>query len=265
VRRPLLAATAPRWFEVTRETTTYIEGVARIPRTRWAEKGLAVSVRGSRPVVRETVPGTELPLWCLERHIFGDAQFCMGLSTPAIRSRFLAERWWDQFAQFLVCQSVASETGLWPLMNGLDHGDAGHLHNRALDLAERLEILDEYLAIQAGYAREFSAETSNRLGDDPGFAALQELEARRHAAKAANDIAAARSSRSCCGTMRDCPYRPELKITLAGVPVSQTRRGDLERAALLGTVSALAIASSMIAGVDGSLHLEPFSGIRLVR
>lgn len=253
MRRSLLAATAPGWFEVTRETATCLDGVARIPRTRWAKDGLAVSVRGNRPVVRETVPGTELPLWCLERHIFGDAEFCMGLSRPAIRSHLAAERWWDQLAQYLVCQSVATETGLWPLMNGLDHGDAGHLHNRALDLAERLGILDEYLAVQSGYAKGFSAETSTRLGEDPGFAALQELEARRYTAKAVNDIAAARSSRDCCGTMRDCPYRPELKIALSEAAASWRRRDGVEHTTLLGTVSSMAVASSMIAGVENSL------------
>lgn len=256
MRRSLLAATVPGWFEVTRETATCLDGVAKIPRTRWAEKGLAVSVRGSRPVVRESVPGTELPLWCLERHIFGDAEFCMGLSTPAIRSHFAAARWWDQLAQYLVCQSVATETGLWPLMHGLDHGNAGHHHNRALDLAERLGILDEYLAVQTGYEEWFSAEISARLGKHPGFAELQVLEARRRMAKAANDIAAASSSRRCCGTMRDCPYRPELKIALAGNPGSR-RQGRIDCATLLSTISSLAVASSMISSAESPRQRQP--------
>lgn len=259
MKRPLLAAAAPPWFEVTRETATCVEGLAKFPRTRWAECGLAVTVRGSRPLVRETVPGSDLPLWCLERHIFGEAEFCLGLSTPSIRSHRAAERWWDQLAQFIVCQSVASETGLWPLMNGLDHGAAGHLHNRALDLAERLDILDEYLSVQAGYAAGFSAETVSKLGEDPRFVTLQDIEVRRHGAKAANDVAAARSSRKCCGTMRDCPYRPELKITLSD---TRSRRGVSRvaaRAASLAGTSALAIASWAMAPSNVSLHPTPDS------
>lgn len=259
MKRPLLAATAPSWFEVTRETVSGVEGLARFPRTRWAERGLAVTVRGSRPVVRETVPGADLPLWCLERHIFGEAEFCLGLNTLPIRSSVAAQRWWDQLAQFIVCQSVASEIGLWPLMNGLDHGVAGHLHNRALDLAERLDILDEYLSVQAGYAADFSFETISKLGEDPRFVALQDIEARRHGAKAANDIAAARSMRRCCGTMRDCPYRPELKIVLTE---TASNRGDLRVVAcraLFGTASALAISSWMVALNDVPLHSATFS------
>ena len=259
MKRPLLAATAPSWFEVTREIAAGLEGLAKVPRTRWAERGLAITIRGSRPVVRETVPGSELPLWCLERHIFREAEFCIGLSTPPVRSHLAAERWWDQLAQFIVCQSVASETGLWPLMNGLDHSEAGHFHNRALDLAERLDILDEYLSVQAGYAADFSAQTISKLGEDPRFLALRDLEAHRYGAKAANDIAAVQSARRCCGTMRDCPYRPELKIVLA-----QTHSGCGDsrmtlRRALFGTASALAITSSAMALNENSLLPVAFS------
>lgn len=246
MKRPLLAATAPSWFEVTRETATGVDGLAKLPRTRWAERGLAVTVRGSRPVVRETLPGSELPRWCLERHIFGEGEFCLGLSTPPIRSHVAAGRWWDQLAQFIACQSVASETGLWPLMNGLDHGEAGNFHNQALDLAEGLNVFEEYLSVQAGYAPGFSADTLSRLGEDPRFVALQGIEARRQAAKAANDISAARSTRRCCGTMRDCPYRPELKIVL---PEPSSGGGNPRLPSprvLLGYVSRLAIASAAI-------------------
>jgi hypothetical protein len=255
VKRLPIAVTAPPWFEVTRETAICVEGLARFPRTRWADSGLAITVCGSRPVVRETVPGSDLPRWCLERHIFGEAEFCLGLKTLSIRSHLAAERWWDQLAQFIVCQSVASETGLWPLMNGLDHGTAGYFHNHALDLAERLDILEEYLSVQSGYAAGFSTETVSKLGEDPRFVTLLEIEARRHDAKAANDIAATRSSRKCCGTMRDCPYRPELKITLSHPRSSRS----VSRDTLLCATSAPAIAFCAMALAAVSLHSAPVS------
>ena len=206
-RRTPIAENAPNWFEIRREEANSLEGLARVPTTRWAKNGLSLRVEGIKPVVRETVPGTELPTWCLERHIFNEADFCIGLVRAPIRTRFMAERWWGELGQYVVCQSVASETGLWPLMNGLDHGNAGLLHYRALDLATRLEILDEYLSIHAGYAPGFSAETIARLGHLPDFHLLRQTELERRAATINNDIDAAASSRRCCGTMRDCPFR----------------------------------------------------------
>ena len=206
-RRSPLAENAPDWFEIRREEAHCFEGLARVPTTRWAKNGLALRVEGVRPVVREKVPGTELPTWCLERHIFNTAEFCIGLVRAPIRTRFMAERWWGELGQYVVCQSAATETGLWPLMNGLDHGNAGPLHYRALDLATRLGILDEYLSIHAAYAPDFSDETTARLGHHPDFQLLRQTELDRRMATIDNDIDAAVSSRRCCGTMRDCPYR----------------------------------------------------------
>lgn len=249
MRRLPLALAAPPWFEITRETSTSVEGLARLPRTCWAERGLALTVRGSCPVVRETVPGSELPTWCLERHIVYAAEFCLGLGAPAIQSRVAAERWWAQLAQFIVCQSVAAETGLWPLMNGLDHGIAGHLHNQALDLAEELDIFEEYLAVQSGYAVSFSEETVAALGQDPKFISLQNIEARRQLSKAANDIDARRSGRKCCGTMRDCPFRSDLKPRLARARAQLLTADRRHRASILESASALAVARSEVRAV----------------
>lgn len=247
MKRYRLAAAAPPWFEIRRESDTGLEGVARVPRTCWAYNGIAITIQGNRPVVRETVPGSQLPCWCLERHIFGESEFCLGLTVSAIQSQLAAQRWWSQLAQYIACQSVANETGLWPLMNGLDHGGAGRFHNHALDLAEQLGIIDEYHAIHTGYADDFSPETNGALRGDPRFRKLRELELRRLIEKAANDSLARDSTHICCGTMRDCPYRAEHKRLLRRHP-NRAAAGYKPPTTLMGSVSALAL---------NAMHIRP--------
>jgi hypothetical protein len=72
----------------------------------------------------------------------------------------LAGQWWGYLAQYIRCQSVAEQTGVWPLEQALDHGDAGKYHRRALEIADQLGIRTEY---DAAYGDEVSWITSPNL------------------------------------------------------------------------------------------------------
>lgn len=142
-----LLAVCPSWFVATQSGRTYIEGCAHVPVTPWTRDGVALRLEGVTEVrVREQVPGTCFPAYCPERHIQGDNTFCIGLRRPSILSQADAHGWWDQLRQYLICQAVAEQTGVWPPVHALDHGEAGKHHERALQIAEQLGICEEYAA-----------------------------------------------------------------------------------------------------------------------
>lgn len=97
-----------------------------------------------RPTVRENVPGTAFPFRCPERHVQSDQTFCLGLRKLAVDSPEAADRWWEQLRQYIVCQSVAERTGVWPPAHELDHGAAGDHHQHCLTIARELGIEEEY-------------------------------------------------------------------------------------------------------------------------
>jgi len=137
----------PAWFVASRVTVDVIEGRAHVAGSAWEESGLELVVRGKPvPIVAERVPGTDLPARCPERHVQGDRTFCVGLDRPAVGGRDDAGLWWEHLRQYVLCQSVAKATGVWPPNHALDHGDAGGHHRNALEIASRLGIEDEYIA-----------------------------------------------------------------------------------------------------------------------
>jgi hypothetical protein len=142
-----LANVCPPWFDFTDLQDGWAVGTARPPSTPWERTGIELHFEGSEEVrVREVKPGTCLPARCPERHVQGDRTFCVGLHRRTVRSLDEANAWWDQLWQYLICQAIAERMGVWPPANALDHGDAGHYHERALAIAEQLGITEEYLA-----------------------------------------------------------------------------------------------------------------------
>lgn len=143
----ILAAACPGWFTVTRQSSSHFEGTANVADTVWAAEGVALYVSEfPTPVVNELVPGTKFPARCPERHVQGDRTFCLGLHHLTITDADIANQWWEQLRQFMMFQSVAELTGVWPPAHALDHGDAGKFHERALVIAAELGIEEEYAA-----------------------------------------------------------------------------------------------------------------------
>ncbi|RWE14150.1 MAG: hypothetical protein EOS23_02935 [Mesorhizobium sp.] len=197
----------PAWFTATTLGPDFIEGAAYLPGTVWGAAGLTLRITfGRHPGVSEAVPGTCLPRQCPERHIFPDSRFCMSLDPAAVTSRAAADRWWEDLAQYIMCQSVAETTGLWPLHNGLDHGKAGYFHALALDLAERLGIAEEYFAVHDKQLPEFSTSTRERFRHSALFRRFLAHERARRAALDKYEFEAGMSGVACCGAMRNCPY-----------------------------------------------------------
>lgn len=147
----VLSTCTPAWFQTTSRGTAALEGNAHVEGAVWHPDRLALRVIGTRvPSVSEQVPGTLFPSRCPERHIQDDHSFCLGLRRPPITTNEDAQRWWDTLWQFLLCQSVAEKTGIWPPGKALDHGDAGESHERALAISATLGIAEAYAAARLG-------------------------------------------------------------------------------------------------------------------
>ena len=111
-----------------------------------------MSIRGLRSVrVVEHAPGTKFPAQCPERHIEGDGKFCLGIAADDVGDEKDAARWWESLRHYLLCQTVAERSGVWPADYALDHGAAGEHHEKALELASALDIDEEY---ERAYANE---------------------------------------------------------------------------------------------------------------
>lgn len=147
----LLIDVKPQWFAVGLRTSVSLEGTAKIPGTCWRKDGLDIHISAGKTVTaREKVPGTRLPKFCPERHIQGDKTFCMGLGGLSVRTNQAAVDWWQKLFLFLVCQSTAERTRHWPPANALDHGAAGELHLKAIELSGELGMRKEYEAARGG-------------------------------------------------------------------------------------------------------------------
>ena len=118
-----------------------------------------------------------------------------------------ARVWWEQLRQFLVCQSVAHEIGIWPTDNSLDHGDAGGFHEKVLKIANKIGILDEYNELHEGLISTFRSSTLAGLapGKKHRVKKLLTLDRRRHELLNAFNSRLVQSGASCCGTMKNCP------------------------------------------------------------
>ena len=142
-----LVSRAPDWFEMVSTGASGLVGIARIPGTVWSGSGVELAITDlDKPKVGEAIPGTVFPARCPERHIQGDKSFCVGLRKIEIWSDEAADQWWEQLRQYVVCQSIAHQTGVWPPEHSLDHGAAGLHHERCLILASELGLDEAYAA-----------------------------------------------------------------------------------------------------------------------
>lgn len=176
--------------------------------------------------VSEAVVGTTFPAACSERHIEAGGLFCTGLHATPLNSVRDAKRWWGKLEQYLQCQAAAAANKVWPLGHGLDHGDAGEPHRRALRLAERLGVEEAYLRAYMDEPSWFTSTGLDLLGERRSNGeekrarvrapkvkgrkarlALLEivmLERVRRRKLSAFWASQRRTGRICCGTMRDC-------------------------------------------------------------
>lgn len=221
-----LTSGCPAWFEIEERTGSGLVGRARVG--PWIDTGVRLRIIGSQtPRVTEAVVGTMFPAACSDRHIEGGGLFCTGLHTTPVRNSRDASRWWIKLEQYLLCQAAAESTGVWPLGHGLDHGDAGEPHRRALRLAEKLGVEEEYFGAYLGEPSWFTSTGLDLLGETrkprqskhprrrvpkvygrKARAALLEIVMlervrRRELRKFWESMR--RSKRVCCGTMRNCP------------------------------------------------------------
>lgn len=144
-----------------------LEGHAHVEGTLGAAAGVALHIAGHRiPNVREQVPGTQFPSRCPERHIQSDQTFCLGLCKLDVSSDIDAQQWWEQLRQYLVCQSVAERTGIWPPGHALDHGDAGASHARAVAISAELGISEQYAAARLGEPSWITGREVRLFGKD---------------------------------------------------------------------------------------------------
>jgi hypothetical protein len=226
----LIAERAPAWFDIKEWDEESLCGRARPPRTGWLDAGLdlRISVVGQSAEVAELSPGTHLPAYCPERHIQPDSTFCLGLEPRRVRSRRQADRWWTELQTFLVCQSIAADTLLWPPQYALDHGDAGRYHRLALRLAKDLGIEQAYLDAYFDAPSWLTGEGVRKFGLKAGRSHLPARPRRPPAIKHPKrnrlrlmDLVAAEQKRRralaefwavaanagipCCQSMRDCP------------------------------------------------------------
>lgn len=104
------------------------------------------------PIVSETKPGNIFPARCPERHIEAGGSFCLGLDRPAVDDKESAAGWWEALRHHLMCQRMAHRSRIWPDAFALDHGSAGIWHKKALELAETLNLKEEYAAAHADEA-----------------------------------------------------------------------------------------------------------------
>lgn len=221
-----LEATRPGWFRFSERTNFSFVGSAHLG--AWADNGLRLHISDEKePRAREATVGRLLPRACSERHIEFDGRFCLGLNRPGVASRRQARLWWAHLEAFVRCQSAAAATGVWPLGHGLDHGDAGEYHRRALRLSESLGIADAYLDAWLDQPSWISGAGLLAIGDKARGAAatspcprkpkvfggrrarlklleLVILERARRRRVAEFWKWARQSGRTCCGTMRNC-------------------------------------------------------------
>lgn len=234
----------PHWFEISSFQTEAIVGTARVEQTIWRQQGVRLQIKaGAQLEVAEELPGTFLPSRCAERHIQTDHTFCLGLRPIQVADSATAFAWWDSLRQFLWLQSVAAQTRVWPAQHYLDHGQAGFFHEAALEVAEKLNLLEEYEVAYEG-GPSWITDAAIRLADKQGrpingrascpkgcrswrkgnailrrdcpkregLALLSHYERRRRLELTRYWEEELTSGVVCCGSMRDCPLRRKLTV-----------------------------------------------------
>jgi len=228
--RELLLSRRPDWFSLQETLPDRLVGLAVLKGWAWPDGLELTIITETTPKVRETLPGTSLPLRCSERHIQFDQTFCLGYPAPKVSSDRDARTWWSALEWYLRCQSTAEQTRLWPAHHALDHGyEAGTYHAKALALATRLGLEEDYDRAHAGLSSWLTGFGLRRFGwkkrgravpmatkthrprphfrrrNQQALLELMILERKRSKALAAFWRAAGTDGRNCCGTMAGCP------------------------------------------------------------
>jgi len=235
----LVLQAAPDWFKAHATRDLRVSGTAFIVINAgdepW-EVPLEIGVTGSGVRVREAIPGTQFPERCPDRHIEDEGWFCLGLSSGTmIVDRASGMSWWQSLHSFLRMQRVAARTGLWPEHHSLSHGQAGHHHLRAIELARDVGFADAYEAFVMGepsvlaclydrlsdcgrrllngrsacpcgrHERDGTPTLRRNCPHRESVVAHLLAERRRRAALASFWEAMRKDGSACCGTMQSCP------------------------------------------------------------
>lgn len=165
-----------------------------------------------------------------------DGTFCLGLrAEQTLIKGDGANAWWRKLHVFLTCQDTASETRLWPPKIEISHGKAGETEIQAENLAEELDMFNEYqLAVREN--RGPIAEALKRIRKSTGRLVngraacvcnrrykTGELRLRRQCWKTNEPCLpimeqkrrkeerdfwnSLKGKQACCGTMDDCPLK----------------------------------------------------------
>lgn len=185
--------------------------------------------------VQEASKNRLLPVLCPERHINDGGSFCIGLRADVgVGGTVSAAAWWQKLYVFLNCQETAEESGRWPPILQVSHGDAANIQVAAEELAERIDRKAEYenaVAYDEGPIAELCKQISRITGRLPkprmpcvcGYTAngtvkrrrqcaddnnlcLPVLEYRRRKAEA-SFWKQLKGKAPCCGTMEYCPLK----------------------------------------------------------
>lgn len=186
--------------------------------------------------VSEQPEHRRLPLWCPERHINLNGEFCLGwgpTAAPYPLTLDTARQWWGKLAWYLDAQEVCTATRLWPAGQGWNHGEPrlqAELEelDRTLPAAVR-ERLDEG-SLRVERCRAEHLEGRRELcacGSGKPWRACHEDAVVRQLALPALIAEAdqrfwagcAASGQSCCQTVFGCPLAKPLR------PVSRKNRG----------------------------------------
>lgn len=104
---------------------------------------IVAETRGTMMTAREVMP-LRLPAFCPERHINGDATFCLGWTGAdalEIQDEATAHGWWARLIKFLSLQERATRLRRWPDRQVWPHGAAAGHQLRAEQAAGRLGAL----------------------------------------------------------------------------------------------------------------------------
>jgi hypothetical protein len=235
-----LLAAAPNWVMVESHALSRVRCRANPPRasgqpTRSYNLVIAVSPL-DKIEVSEASDRHLLPTFCPQRHMNEDGTFCLGLNAgQVLAEQGRADSWWLKLHVFLTCQETAFETRTWPPTIEISHGQAGETEIQAENLAEQLDMLEEYqTAVRenrgpiADAVRRIKKSTGRLINGRAACVCnrryktgepklrrqcwksndlcLPILEARRRREEE-NYWSSLKENQACCGTMDDCPLK----------------------------------------------------------
>jgi hypothetical protein len=243
----LLIDVAPDWADVTRVHADKMNFDAIAERasgtlTRLYE--LSAVYKNSQVSARERTAKL-LPKFCPDRHVNDDGSFCLGLRAgEGISESKNAIVWWEKLKLFLLCQETAHETGQWPPGAELSHDVAGEIEERAEEIARSIGRLDDYRnavrfntgPIVEGLIKINRSTRQLRNGRSACVCGRADRRGRsllrrdchklgcpiefEYARRLATDhFWESMKGKACCGSMRNCPLKPNEPTIQSSAPV----------------------------------------------